>query len=201
MAILNLNTQPDTWQAFVDAARALIKRQDDLRWRLGDLCVALLAQPHVTGHPAPDDAPTTLAAFANELDINRRTLNDYYNVALAYRPRQRARLRAIFPQLAWSHYRAALLAPKRARFRWLRTAAEGDIRANDLAGRIRDARDNDDGGDTPTGQGGNAVRRVVRLDTLGAQKALSMAFGCECFVKVTTFSDGSKVIRVDPLTV
>jgi hypothetical protein len=88
---------PDDWEALASAGREVMQHMDTGRWLAGDLAL------RVEKHYGTD----ALGKYAADIGIaSRETLKDYRKVAARYE----SGVRASFPALSWSHYRAAVRA-------------------------------------------------------------------------------------------
>lgn len=103
-----------SWEEAVSRGMELRSAKDNSQWDLGDLALEVRS---VYGKDS-------LGTFANEILINKKSLQQYRRVSAAFPPKQRS------PYLSHRHH--MLLAAKEDRLQWLKRAEENNLTVTQL---------------------------------------------------------------------
>lgn len=94
-----IQTDTATYEDLLELGISLVKMKGDIQWQLGDLAACFVPNPtQGIRHNK------TIAAYACDIGMNARTLQEYVKLALFYPPQHRED----FPNLSYSHFRTAL---------------------------------------------------------------------------------------------
>lgn len=103
-----------SWEEAVTKGQELRAAKDNSQWDLGDLSLEV---DSVYGQDS-------LGRFANEIGMNKKSLQQYRRVSAAYPPETRS------PYLSHRHH--LILAPRKDRFEWLEKAHDNNFTVTQL---------------------------------------------------------------------
>lgn len=143
-----------SWEEAVSRGMELRSAKDNSQWDLGDLAL------EVRSHYGKD----SLGKFANEILINKKSLQQYRRVSAAFPPNSRS------PYLSHRHH--MLLAARPDRLEWLKKSEENNLTVTQLERELALS-------DGKSPNSAQVLPEVEKCDTCGGYK-LDTDNTCRC---------------------
>ena len=144
-----------SWEEAVSRGMELREAKDNSQWELGDLSLEVNS---VYGQDS-------LGKFANDILINKKSLQQYRRVSAAFPPETRSKY--------LSHRHHLILAPRKDRFEWLQKAHDSNLTVTQLERELVIA----DGG-TPNNK--EELPQITRCETCDNYR-LETDKVCHCY--------------------